>query len=105
MPSTAIATVVTVAEILKNNGFAVEKSKIFAPNNLCFYTFSWIPKEKQSIYVYGVCVYILVSPFSIISMFGLYSVYATTNVSSKKLSWYIKKAWLVVTIETDSDRT
>lgn len=29
--STAIATVVTIAEILKNNGFAVEKSKTFAP--------------------------------------------------------------------------
>lgn len=27
----AIATVVTVAEILKNNGFAVEKSKKFFP--------------------------------------------------------------------------
>ncbi|KAL8115995.1 hypothetical protein AgCh_022478 [Apium graveolens] len=35
----AIATVVTVAEILKNNGFAVEKSKIFAPNNICLYVF------------------------------------------------------------------
>ena len=29
MRCAAIATVVTVAEILKNNGFAVEKSKIF----------------------------------------------------------------------------
>ena len=29
--STAIATVVTIAEILKNNGLAVEKSEILAP--------------------------------------------------------------------------
>lgn len=37
MSSTAIATVVTVAEILKNNGFAVEKSKIFATYTKSFY--------------------------------------------------------------------
>ena len=37
MSSTAIATVVTVTEILKNNGFAVEKSKIFATYTKSFY--------------------------------------------------------------------
>ena len=35
----AIATVVTVAEILKNNGFAVEKSKNFI-SNLPVWTFT-----------------------------------------------------------------
>lgn len=33
---TAIATVVTVAEILKNNGLAIEKSKLFCISHLLF---------------------------------------------------------------------
>ena len=36
MLSTAIATVVTIAEILKNNGLAVEKSKILTLNKIPF---------------------------------------------------------------------
>jgi hypothetical protein len=35
----AIATVVTVAEILKNNGLAVEKSKILVTYTLVSFTF------------------------------------------------------------------
>lgn len=48
---TAIATVVTVAEILKNNGFAVEKSKISCSKLVIVYYVFYEYKKKKTMCV------------------------------------------------------